>query len=209
MSVVQAKVYRIFSTKGDKIYIGSTTQELNRRMSRHRDKSRSYMSRILFDEYGVEFCHIELIENVDKDQQHIRERFHIENTPNCVNKTLPIRTDDEKKDAEDKAKQVKALWTLAKREEDPEGYKKHACELQKAYYERNKEKVKAKQAEYQKQNTDYYKQKNKEYHEEFKKTDKYKAKNDRLKEKVPCDQCDQVMMRANLSRHKKKHHPVE
>jgi len=47
------------------------------------------------------------------------------------------------------------------------------------------------------------------YHEAYKETDKYKAKNDRLKEKVPCDQCDQVMMRANLSRHKKTHHPVE
>lgn len=213
MSVVQSKIYRIVSTKGDKVYIGSTIQELYRRMSRHRaefKEKKGYMSRILFEEYGVEFCHIELIENVEQDQQHIRERFHIENTPNCVNKTKPIRTDDEKEDSKEKDKERKKAWALAKKEEDPEAFNKRACEIQKSYYQRNHEAMLEKSREYNsKKDKEEKKAYMAKYQEAFKGTDKYKAKNDRLKEKVPCDQCDQVMMRANLSRHKKTHHPVE
>lgn len=209
MSAVQSKIYRIFSTKGNKVYVGSTTQELHRRMARHCDKDRSYMSRLLFDEYGVEFCHIELIENVEQDQRLVRERFHIENTPNCVNKKMPIRTDDEKEDSKEKDKERKKAWALAKKEEDPETFNRRACEIQKAYYQRNREEMLEKAKEYAKQNVEQKKEYMAKYHEAYKETDKYKAKNDRLKEKVPCDQCDQIMMRANLARHKKKHHPVE
>jgi hypothetical protein len=44
------------------------------------------------------------------------------------------------------------------------------------------------------------------YHEQHKDSEKFKAKNERLKEKIPCDVCNVVMMRGNISRHKKKHH---
>lgn len=212
MSAVQSKIYRIFSTKGDKIYVGSTIQELHQRMCRHRaefKEKKGYMSRLLFDEYGVEFCHIELIENVEQDQRLVRERFHIENTPNCVNKRMPIRTDDEKEDSKEKDKERKKAWAVAKKEEDPEAFNKRACEIQKAFYQRNREEMLEKAKEYAKQNVEQKKAYMAKYHEAYKETDKYKAKNDRLKEKVPCDQCDHIMMRANLARHKKKHHPVE
>ena len=212
MSAVQSKIYRILSTKGNKVYIGSTIQELHQRMSRHRaefKEEKKYMSRVLFEEYGVEFCHIELIENVEQDQQLVRERFHIENTPNCVNKNMPFRTDDEKEDSKEKEKERKKAWALAKKEEDPEAFKKRGREIQKAYYQRNREAVLEKAKEYSKQNVEQKKEYMANYHKAFKETDKYKAKNDRLKENIPCDLCGQVMMRANISRHKKKYHPVE
>jgi len=209
MSATQSKVYRIFSTKGNKVYIGSTIQELASRWYRHCDGEKSYMSRVLFEEYGVEFCHIELIENVEQDQRYIRERFHIDNTPNCVNKIMPYRTDDEKEDSKEKGKERKKAWALTKKEEDPDAFNKRACEIQKAYYQRNREAMLEKAKDYAKQNVEQKKEYMAAYNEARKGTDKYKAKNDRLKEKVPCDQCGQIMMRANISRHKKTHHPVE
>jgi len=66
-----AKIYKIWSVLGDKIYIGSTTKEyLSQRMTNHRSQYKCYKnekslfvsSYILFDEYGVENCSIELLE---------------------------------------------------------------------------------------------------------------------------------------------------
>lgn len=212
MATIQAKIYRIHSTKGDKVYIGSTIQVLSKRLYRHRAEfigKKSYMSRILFEEYGVEHCFIELIEEVEESQRLIRERFHIENMPNCVNKTMPTRTEDEIEEAKEKKAQYKKEWYEAKKAEDKEAFNAKALEHQKAYYQRNREAVLARASEYNKQNKETISAKNKAYHEAHKDSEKYKAKNERLKEKVPCEVCGQVMMRANLSRHKKTHRPVE
>jgi hypothetical protein len=213
MATIQAKIYRILSTKGDKVYIGSTILSLNKRMNRHRgefkDKSK-YMSRILFEEYGMNHCFIELIEEVEQEQQFIRERFHIENTANCVNKRMPIHTDEEIKEAKDKSAQYKHDWYLAKKEEDKEAFNKKACENQKKYYQQHKEECLARATEYRnKLDKEVISAKNKAYHEAHKDSDKYKAKNERLKEKVPCEECGAIMMRANLSRHKKHHHSAD
>ena len=65
------KIYKIYSHLGDKIYIGSTVCELvSQRMVKHRgsykqwkkNNERYTTSFILFEEYGVENCIIELIE---------------------------------------------------------------------------------------------------------------------------------------------------
>ena len=111
--------------------------------------------------------------------------------------------------SKEKGKERKKAWALTKKEEDPDAFNKRACEIQKAYYQRNREAMIEKAKDYAKQNVEQKKEYMAKYHEAFKETDKYKAKNDRLKEKVPCDQCGQIMMRANISRHKNTHHPVE
>ena len=67
----KSKVYKIWSTQGNKIYIGATTKDyLSQRMTAHRKaykawiegKCRLVTSFLIFKEYGVENCHIELIE---------------------------------------------------------------------------------------------------------------------------------------------------
>jgi hypothetical protein len=92
------KIYKIWSVLGDKIYIGSTTKEyLSQRMTSHRYNYKSYTNKkksifitsfILFDEYGIENCSIELLEA--KECKSIEEVKQLEGSYirrlECVNK---------------------------------------------------------------------------------------------------------------------------
>ena len=72
----EGKIYNIYNTITDDIYIGSTTQKLCERMRNHRNdhKSKSYFNYPIykaFREHGVENFFIELIEKChrnDKDE---------------------------------------------------------------------------------------------------------------------------------------------
>jgi hypothetical protein len=239
-----SKIYKIHSTKGEKVYIGSTKKKyLCARKADHLstyrlNKGRHCASYDLFDEYGVENCSFVLLEECPLEQRFIRERWWIENTPHIVNENRPFITEEEHaKLKADSHQRVKAEQTEEKKKEKSEYQREWSkanreiptqCECggitTLAHMNRHRSTEthkklmenpflsafdsliilpKVERVPFDKK---AYMAK---YQEAFKGTDKYKAKNDRLKEKVPCDQCDQVMMRANLSRHKKTHHPVE
>jgi hypothetical protein len=102
----KTKIYKIWSPLGDKIYIGSTTKEyLSQRMVQHRYEYKIYlennkkhcMSVIIFKEYGIDNCFIELIESKEcinkEDQQRLEGKYIRE--LNCVNKCRPDVTIDE------------------------------------------------------------------------------------------------------------------
>lgn len=107
----KTKVYKIWSPKGDKIYIGVTTKEyLSQRMDEHRSKYKGYLksdknkmnttSVLIFEEYGVENCFIELLESKEcnsKDEQSKLEGEWIRKL-DCVNISIPNRSDKEKKE---------------------------------------------------------------------------------------------------------------
>ena len=57
------RVYKIISTKGSEIYIGSTFRSLEKRFGEH--KTDKCSSTILFKKYGVESCTIELIKEYE------------------------------------------------------------------------------------------------------------------------------------------------
>ena len=108
MDYNNGKIYRIESSKGDKVYIGSTTKKyLSQRMDKHRSNYKHWKkgndqgklsSFILFDEYGVENCSIILIETfacISKDELRAKEAYHIKASNNCVNKVMPKRTPQE------------------------------------------------------------------------------------------------------------------
>jgi group I intron endonuclease len=84
-------IYKIFSEKGDKVYIGSTRKKyLSNRWACHRSKYRLKQgghcaSYELFDEYGMENCKIQLLEECDESIRYERERHWIQATPHCVN----------------------------------------------------------------------------------------------------------------------------
>ena len=138
-----ATIYKITSTAGDKIYIGSTTKSLAVRWSNHKvDHLRDHtcVSKILFKEYGVDTCSMAEIEKVDHDKRYERERFWIENTENCVNLRIPGRTPAEYQKAYDLANREQRLehakaCYLANREQ--------RLEHQKAYNLANSDKIKA------------------------------------------------------------------
>lgn len=92
-------IYKI--TGGDLCYIGSTTQKINERYSKHKDNYRVWKkggkmghcsSFDIFDTVGIENCKIELLEQTETLKD--RERFYVENMV-CVNKRIPNRSKKE------------------------------------------------------------------------------------------------------------------
>jgi len=97
VSYENGKIYKIKSSKGDKVYIGSTTQKyLSQRFAQHISAYKSYKGQkdrgklssfILFDEYGIESCSIELIDYCpckSKAELERQEFMYINSIP-CIN----------------------------------------------------------------------------------------------------------------------------
>jgi len=145
------KVYKIWSVLGDKIYIGSTTKEyLSQRMDCHRKsyklhKSNRYgnnTSFILFDEYDVSNCKIELLEAKEcnsKDELLQLEGKYIREM-NCVNKVIPCRTQKEYR--EDNKEVI-----IKQRKEYRENNIEKIKEADKLKYQNNIEKIKERKRE--------------------------------------------------------------
>lgn len=178
MNYTKTKIYKIWSPKGDKIYIGSTCKDrLCQRMTGHRNKYNYYKknntnlitSYLLFDEYGIENCFIELIESKEcsnKDEKNQLEGHYIR-ILECVNKNIIGRTLKEYyEDNKDKIKQ---------------------------YREANKESIK----QYRKDNKESIKQ----YRTEYSELNKVKI-NEKRKEKILC-KCGSNIRRSNKSSHEK------
>ena len=164
MDYKNGKIYTIRSHQTDKIYIGSTTQPLSKRLSSHKGQYKSYLNdkkkyitSLEIIEYGD--AYIELLEDFPcetKDQLHKREGECIRNEPNCVNKCVAGRT--QKEYYADNADKIK--------------------EYIKQYYEQNTDKVKEQQKQYYINNADKkkeYRQQNAEKRKEYMKT--YNADN--------------------------------
>ena len=174
------KVYKIWSTAGDKIYIGSTTKEyLSQRMDTHRTNYKSWKngkrplttSFNLFEEYGLENCFIELLEAKvcnSSDEMHQLEGKYIRSLC-CVNKNIAGRTD--KQYREEHKEQIKDY-----REEHKENSKLYY----KDYREENKDKIKELDKKYREDNRDKIR--------EHKNT------------KTDCD-CGSIYSQSNKSRH--------
>jgi len=113
----KAKVYKIWSTQGNKIYVGSTCKDyLSQRMTSHRESYRQWKrtsqkfvtSYLMFDEYGLDNCFIELLESKScrcKDELKQLEGKYIRELI-CVNKVIPDRQRPEyRKDTKESAKE--------------------------------------------------------------------------------------------------------
>ena len=135
MDYQNSKIYKIMSHLGDKVYVGSTAKKtLAMRMAHHRNdyrvwknqtakKQNKIMSYDLFDEYGVDNCFIELIENYacnSKDEKNAREAHWIRST-DCVNKKIPCRTKRQYYD------------------DNIDHFREKGREYSKAYFEKHKE----------------------------------------------------------------------
>jgi hypothetical protein len=92
----EGKIYAIKSPETDKVYIGSTTQSLNKRFIGHKHdavKDSSCKSKEIFQYKNP---YIELIENYSCktiEELHAKEVEIMKRTPNIINKVMPgIRT---------------------------------------------------------------------------------------------------------------------
>jgi hypothetical protein len=161
------KIYMLTTQKNCKIYIGSTTQTLNKRFSKHQSKYRKwsdgsdkeYITSYEILEYDD--CKIELIEECpcnDKTEIYKREAHHMMlNKDFIVNKHITGRTrKDFREDNKERLKEENKEW----RDNNPEYIK----EYNKTYYDENKETIIEQHKEYVKVNSESIKAKQKEYH---------------------------------------------
>ena len=98
----KGKIYKIVDIGYNKCYIGSTIEPLSNRMAKHRSHYKRYKAGSgtnlkcfdLFDEFGVENCKIEWIEDYpcnSRKELEAREGLHQQNT-DCANKCIAGRT---------------------------------------------------------------------------------------------------------------------
>jgi len=163
------KIYKIWSPCGSKIYIGATTKEyLSQRMHTHRQnykRGSSTTSKILFDEYDIENCFIELIESKEcKDKHEARQlEGHYIRTLECVNKKIECRTQKEYQiDNQDKIKEYNKKYNKEYQKTDKR--KEYNKEYQKKYNEVNKEIIKNKIKNYNEVNKEMIKERRKQYY---------------------------------------------
>ena len=155
------KIYKITNSETKEIYIGSTCQSLNCRMNNHRADFKRGGTTSSIEILKYQYPLIVLIEDYPCNSKYEllkREAFYILNN-DCVNKQIPARSDDEKKEYDKKwyetnKEEIKAKnmayyeANKAKKMTYYEANKEEIKAKKMAYYEANKEKVNAKSNEY-------------------------------------------------------------
>ena len=180
-----SKIYKVIDVGYNKTYIGSTCQPLCKRFSKHKEKYNQYLNgkqdsdrrvNLIFDEYGIDNCKIELIETYPCDNRMEllkREGEHIRSN-DCVNKIISGRTLHEY------------------REDD----KEHIKHQKKQYREDNKEYVLQQKQVYRELHPDIIKKNSEEYYEKNK---------EKLNERKLCN-CGKYYTAHHIRRHEKSQH---
>ena len=93
-------IYKIEDNTSDKLYIGSTTQDLKKRLRGHIDKKNCSSYEIIQNGDYI----IAEIERCDSENRYYREQFWIDNSDNCINKKKALITPEQRKEQKRKAK---------------------------------------------------------------------------------------------------------
>ena len=190
------KIYKIYSYQGtdEETYYGSTTQILHKRFANHRKgykcwkKNEKYIfttSFSIFEKYGIEACHIELVELFPcetKEQLIAKEGFYIRNNP-CVNKRIEGRTALEYR--QDNAEHIKQYYQDNKEhfKQFYQDNKEQIAKHKKQYYQANKEQIAKHTKQYRENNADQIKENKKKYYETNKNEINKKQRENRLLQK--------------------------
>lgn len=97
-----AKIYKITSPNSNKIYIGSTCDDLNKRLTKHKGNYKTYLKGnynyvTAFEILKNPNAQITLLENYpckNEKELHEREKKWIEKY-DCINKVIPTQTKEE------------------------------------------------------------------------------------------------------------------
>lgn len=204
-----SKTYKITSGQTENIYIGSTTQKLNKRLSEHISNYDKYLNgnKIYCSSYEIlkhDDYKIELIQNypcenkndlLKKEQECIDLYKDI-----CVNNRKAYTGIDTNLSIQEYKKQHYQL------------NKEKISERRKEYYINNKDKIVEYKKQYRQNNRDKLLEKNKQYYQDNrekiaeKQKQNYENNRDKIlekrKEKITCE-CGSIVFKNNLSRHKK------
>ena len=140
-------IYQIYDNTNGNKYYGSTIQPLSKRLSKHRsdykayvNEKRNFVTSFKIIENGD--YTISLVEQVEYDTKiklTSRERFFIENNE-CVNKYIPYKSCEEKKDKKKEWRQINKDILNEKKKEWREINKDKI----KEHYQNNKDKFREK-----------------------------------------------------------------
>ena len=158
------KIYMIYSNLSNKVYIGSTTGKVNRRLKNHTYYYNGYKRGInkycrgicnMFNELGKENCKIITIKHYPCNNRKELEReegYFIKTSKNCYNKNLAGRNQKEyRKDNKEKEKRKNKEYYYNNIEKIKQ-YRENNKERSKQYREDNKEKFKQYYIERKKRN---------------------------------------------------------
>jgi molybdopterin converting factor small subunit len=149
----KGKVYKIVVNTEEeyKPYVGSTVEELSRRMSGHRAFYKSWKngkgshikSYDLFDKFGVENCKIILLEEYPCDSKMkllMKEREWFDKME-CCNKIRPFISNEERIERMKEYYDTNREILLEQKKEYGQKNKNKIAEKSKIYYEANKEEI--------------------------------------------------------------------
>lgn len=204
----KGKIYSIRSHQTDEIYIGSTTQQLSKRMATHRAKYKRYLNKksnyySSFKLMKYEDAYIELIcacpcnnrnELEREEGKHIRDK-------DCINKYIAGRSKKQYGiDNKEKIKLRRKQYYIDNREKVSLQTKQYRIDnkeqlklKRKKYYENNKEKINNYHIQYRTENKEKMKLRDKDYYEKNKEKillqkKEYQQKNkDKLNKKYNCE----------------------
>jgi group I intron endonuclease len=162
MSYSNGKIYKIFNTQNDKLYVGSTTQSLNDRLKKHKScvngLSLPFYKAVL--EIGKANFYIELIEDYpcnSKQELNAREGYwikHFDTAKIGYNKNVAGRTVKEHYQEEIKGNPEEKIKNIERQKRFLENNKEHRAEYLKEHNEKNKEHYKEYYKEYYQENKD-------------------------------------------------------
>ena len=170
-----AKIYKLVSNKTTDMYIGSCLMRLSTRLSNHKSKSNTTISKKLFVDDAI--ITIVLIENFacnTKNELKARELHHI-TTNNCININKPFVCDilyGDGKAWNKEYQQANKEHLSANQKEYNQANKEHISANKKEYYQANKEHISANQKKYQQANKEHLRANQKEYQKEYRQANK-------------------------------------
>lgn len=135
----------VIGCDGPERYVGSTETSIQERWYSHCSIGNHCLSKAIIDKYGPDCCWIEPLEEVaDETLLLERERHWIENTPGCVNKKLPGRTDAEYRlDTVEHRREYNKAWYAALTPEQREARRARNTEAERRRYHERRAKLKA------------------------------------------------------------------
>jgi hypothetical protein len=96
----KSKIYSLKCETTGLVYIGSTVQGLAQRLSEHRHRFKNEIlqcsSRQVIENNNYKMHLLEKFPCENKQQLRVREQFHINNTPECVNEYSAYVTDEQR-----------------------------------------------------------------------------------------------------------------
>ena len=178
MDYQNGKIYCIRNSINDEIYVGSTTQRLSKRFSKHKSDMKVLSGKLYqkMNNVGIENFYIELIENYpcnSKEELNKREGEYIRKM-GTLNYQVSGRTRQEYREENREKEQLR----------------------HKVYYANNKEKELERVKKYKENNVEKEKERWKKYNDEHKEYRKQMRS-----EIIECE-CGALISRGSLTRHK-------